>query len=123
MDKGQYISNIQEGFHRSVDAYLSLVAIAEQQPQVTDYEKRAFEQFKQMLKGKYVREVEKSLSIGDVLKALDQIAKFYKELSDFALEHINERLVWKQVVRQATHQHIDEAKNIEKDRFAAMVDI
>ena len=117
MDKDQYISNIREDFHRLIGAYLSLVAVVEQQPEATDCDKRAFEQFKQMLKSKDVREIDKSLSEGEVVKALDQIAKLYKDLSDFVIEHINESQVWKQLVREATRQHIDDAKNSAKEHY------
>lgn len=117
MDKDQYISNIREDFHRLIGAYLSLTSVVEQQPQASDYDKRAFEQFRQMLKGKDVREIEKSLSDGEVAKALEQIAMLYKDLSDFAIEHITESQVWKQFVREATHQHIDDAKNSAKEHY------
>ena len=106
-----------EDFHRLISAYLSLVAIAEQLPQATDCDKRSLEQFRQMLNNRDISEIEKSLSEGKVVKGLEQIAKFYKDLSDFALEHINESQVWKQIVRQATHQHIDDAKNSAKEFY------
>ena len=87
------------------------------QPQIIDADKRALEQYKAMLKGKDVRDIGKSLSEGDAVTALEKIAKFYKDLSDFALEHINESQIWKQVVKQATYQHIDTGKNIAKKQF------
>lgn len=117
MDKQQYISNLHEDFKRVVDSYLSTVGFLLTQPQITDADKRALEQYKTMLKGKDVREIEKSFSEGDVVKALDKIAKFYKDLSDFALEHINESLIWKQVVKQATYRHIDNGKDMAKKQF------
>lgn len=117
MDKKQYILNIREDFHRFVGAYFSLIAVVEQLPQATEDDKCAFELFRQMLKGKDVSDIEKAFSDGDVNKALDKIAKLYKDLSDFALDHINESPVWKQVVRQATHQHIDDAKKSAKEHY------
>ena len=117
MDKQQYISNLHEDFKRVVDSYLATIGLLFTQPQITDADKRALEQYKTMLKGKDVCEIEKSLSEGDAVTALDKIAKFYKDLSDYALEHINESQIWKQVVKQATHQYIDNGKNIAKKQF------
>lgn len=117
MDKQQYISNLHEDFKRVVDTYLSTVGFLLTQPQITDADKRALEQYKTMLKGKDFREIEKSLSEGDAFAALDKIAKFYKDLSDFALEHINESQIWKQVIRQATYHQIDNGKDLAKKQL------
>ena len=117
MDMQQYISNLHEDFKRVVDSYLATIAFLLTQPQITDADKRALEQYKTMLKGKDICEIEKSLSKGDAVKALDKIAKFYKDLSDFALEHINESQIWKQVVKQATYRHIDNGKDMAKKQF------
>lgn len=117
MDKQQYISNLHEDFMRVVDSYLTAIAYFLTQPRTTDEDKRALEQYKAMLKGKDICEIEKSFSEGDAVKALDKIAKFYKDLSDFALEHINESLIWKQVVKQATYRHIDNGKDMAKKQF------
>lgn len=87
------------------------------QSQTTDADRQALEQYKTMLKGKDVRDIEKSFLDGDIVKTLDKIAKFYKDLSDFALGHINESQIWKQVVRQLTHQHIEDNKNSAKKRL------
>lgn len=46
--------------------------------------------------------------------------KSYKDLTYYALKHINESHIWKQVDRQATHQHIDNVKESEKQRFALL---
>lgn len=59
MDK-QYISNLHEDFKRVVDSYLSAKAYIFTQPQITYADKQALEQYKSMLKGKEVREIEKS---------------------------------------------------------------
>lgn len=117
MDKQQYISNLHENFMCVVDSYLAAIAYFLTLPQTSDADKRALEQYEAMLKGKEVREIEKSFLEGDVVKTLDKIAKFYKDLSDFALEHINESQIWKQVVKQATYQHIDNAKDMAKKQF------
>lgn len=117
MDKQQYISNLHEDFKRVVDSYLSTIEFLFTQPQTTDEDKRALEQYKAMLKGKDVREIEKCFSKGDVTKALDKIAKFYKDLSDFALEHINESQIWKELVKQATYQQIDTGKAMAKKQL------
>jgi KaiC/GvpD/RAD55 family RecA-like ATPase len=117
MDKQQYISNLHEDFKRVVDSYLAAIAFLLTQPQITNADKRALEQYKMMLKGKDVREIEKSLSEGDAVTVLDKIAKFYKDLSDYALEHINESLIWKQVVRQATYHHIDNGMDLAKKQL------
>ena len=113
----QYISDLHDDFNRAVAAYLSMIAAVERHPKVTDADKQALEQYKQMLKGKEVHEIENSLSDKDVIKALDKIAEFYKDLSDYALEHINESTLWKQLVKQATHQQIENNKNLAKMRF------
>lgn len=112
-----YITNLHEDFKRVLDSYLATIASLLTQPQITDADKRALEQYKMMLKGKDVREIEKSLSEGDAVTALDKIAKFYKDLSDYALEHINESLIWKQVVRQATYHHIDNGTDLAKKQL------
>ena len=117
MDKQQYISNLHEDFERVVDSYLATIAFLLTQPQITDADKRALEQYKTMIKGKDVREIEKCFSEGDVTKALDKVAKFYKDLSDFALEHINESQIWKHVVKQATYQQIDTGKEMAKKQL------
>ena len=117
MDKQQYISNLHEDFKRVVDSYLAAIAFLLTQPQITNADKRALEQYKMMLKGKDVREIEKSLSEGDAVTVLDKIAKLYKDLSDYALEHINESLIWKQVVRQATYYHIDNGMDLAKKQL------
>lgn len=117
MDKQQYISNLHEDFKRVVDSYLAAIAYFLTQPQTTDADKRALEQYKAMLKGKDVREIEECFSEGYAVKALDKIAKFYKDLSDFALEQINESQIWKQVVKQATYQHIDNGKDLSKKQL------
>jgi hypothetical protein len=113
-NKQQYISNLYDDFKRAVSSYLSMIEYFLVQPQTTDADKRALEEYKTMLKGKDVREVEESFLDGDIVKALDKIAKFYKDLSDYALEHINKSQIWKQVVRQVTHQHIEDNKNYAK---------
>ena len=120
MDKQQYISNLHEDFKRVVDSYLIVITYFLTQPQTTDADRRALEQYKAMLKGKDVRDIEKSLSEGDAVTALEKIAKFYKDLSDFALEHINESLIWKQVIKQATYQHIDKGKDMAKKQFESL---
>ena len=117
MNKQQYISNLREDFKRVVDSYLTAIAYFLTQPQTTDVDKRALEQYKTMLKGKDVREIEKSLSEGDAVTALEKIAKFYKDLSDYALEHINESQIWKQVIRQATYHQIDNGKDLAKKQL------
>ena len=80
MDKQQYIANLHEDFKRVVDSYLAAIAFLLTQPQITNADKRALEQYKMMLKGKDVREIEKSLSEGDAVTVLDKIAKFYKDV-------------------------------------------
>lgn len=55
MDKQQYVSNLHEDFKRVVGSYLTAIAYFLTQPQTTDEDKRALEQFKAMLKGKDVR--------------------------------------------------------------------
>lgn len=100
-----------------VDSYLSTIEFLLTQPQITDADKRSMEQYKMMLKGKDVREIEKSFSEGDAVKAIDKIAKFYKDLSDYALEHIDESQIWKQVVKQATYKHIDNEKDMAKKQL------
>lgn len=117
MNKQQYISNLYDDFKKTVSSYLSMIEYFLMQPQTTDADKRALEEYKTMLKGKDVHAIEKSLSEGDAVTALDKIAKFYKDLSDFALEHINESQIWKLVVRQATYQHIEDNKNSAKKRL------
>lgn len=117
MDKQQYISSLHEGFRSVVNSYLATIAFLFTQPQTTDEDKQALEQYKMMLKGKDVCEIEKSLLDGDVVKALDQISNFYKGLTDYALEHINESLIWKQIVRNATYQYIENEKNLAKKKY------
>lgn len=117
MDKQQYISNLHEDFKRVVDSYLTAIAYFLAQPQTTDADNQALEQYKAMHKGKDVREIEKCFSEGDVTKAFDKIAKFYKDLSDFALEHINESKIWKELVKQATYLQIDTGKEMAKKQL------
>ncbi|GEM_PF-4668715 len=117
MDKQQYILNLHEDFKRVVGSYLMTITNLLTQLQITDTDKRALKQYKTMLQSKDVREIEKSLSEGDAVTALEKIAKFYKDLSDFALEHINESQIWKQVVKQATYRHIDNGRDMAKKQF------
>ena len=117
MDKQQYILNLHEDFKRVVGSYLMTITNLLTQLQITDTDKRALKQYKTMLQNKDVREIEKSLSEGDAVTALEKIAKFYKDLSDFALEHIYESQIWKQVVKQATYRHIDNGRDMAKKQF------
>ena len=117
MIEQEYISNLHADFKRMVSGYLSMVETFLLRPQVTDADKQVLEQYKIMLKGKDVHEIEECFSEGDIIKALDKIAKFYKDLSDYALEHINENLIWKQVVRQLIFHHIESGKEFAKERY------
>ena len=114
MTEQQYNSNLHDEFKRVVGSYLTMVEYFLTQPQTTDADKHALEEYKAMLKGKDVREIEECISDGDVVIALDKIAKFYKDLSDYALEHLNESMIWKQLVRQLSYQHIENEKELAK---------
>jgi len=120
MNKQQYILNIHEDFKSVVNSYLTTVEFILTQSQITIEDKRALEQYKTMLKGKDVHDIEKSFAEGDEIKTLDKIAMFYKDLSDYALEHINESQIWKQVVRQATYRHIDNGKDLAKKQLTLL---
>lgn len=114
MTEQQYNSNLHDDFKRVVGSYLTMVEYFLTQPQTTDADKHALEEYKAMLKGKDVREIEECISDGDVVIALEKIAKLYKDLSDYALEHLNESMIWKQLVRHLSYQHIENEKELAK---------
>lgn len=111
MTHQQYISNLHDSFVNFINRMFSLADGFVNMPQVTDYDKREFDKVKLMLKSKDAESIEKELTIEHFSSGtLDRMEKFYKDLTDFGLEHISENMIWKMFIKQLCYSNIENGK-------------
>ena len=113
MTQQEYISNLHEDFRRVVGSYLTAIEFFLTQPQITDADMRALEQYKTLLHGREALEIEHSLAEADVKQdVLDRIEKLNKDLVDMAIEHLTPDAVVKEFLKKLSYYQIEQNKRL-----------
>lgn len=111
MTHQQYISNLHDSFVNFINRMFSLADGFVNMPQVTDYDKQELDKVKLLLKSKDAESIEKELTYKNFSSStLDKVEKLYKDLADFALEHIHENEIWKMFIKQLCYSSIEMGK-------------
>lgn len=111
MTQQQYISNLHDQYVNFINYVFSLADSLINLSQATDYDKQELDKVKLMLKSKGAESIEKELTYKNFSSStLDKMEKLYKDLADFALEHIHENEIWKMFIKQLCYSSIEMGK-------------
>jgi hypothetical protein len=114
----QYIADWHDDFVKYKNGLLSFIETLVILPQATDEDKRAFDQIKIMLHSKEAKEIEKNLAEGVVKQeTLDKIAKFDKDLGDFAIDRMTLAPLTKEFLKKLTDCQIGRKKQYSMQRL------
>jgi len=116
MVQQQYLAQLHDNFVEYIRQLISFVDGYMLLPQATEDNKTELEKVRAILTGKDVEEIENNLADGSksgVLKksTIDKIVKLYKDLMDFALEHISTNQLWKEFLKLLSKIQREEAKD------------
>ena len=117
----QYLANLHDSFVEYINGTTTLVNTLMALPQATEADKKLLDTFKEILHCHDVEDVKSRLLEYPIRRStIDKMENVYKNLVDFAIEHLHESPLFKQFWKVMSHTQIEHNKCIEIQRLNSL---